>query len=204
MRQQTDQSLFPESQEKVKDIRRFRNCCMLAFSPIIGAMLAVLVFLFLTSGWLLGWKAIENPPERANKIVEIDGPMIWISSSTGAVYLNQASDTCSQDCWMQVAEITPDHPTQGDLGWSPQTCESPPPILGAVQTKAECKVNYWTDENSIYALRFDGKIYAWHYSAGKEWVLVELLIVALVGAIIVFLVGLVIFLINRSRDRQLS
>ncbi len=204
MNQETDRIIFSESQVRSKGIWRNRNCCLFAFSPILGAILGILAFLFLTSGWLSGWKKIESPPEKIDQIVQIDGSMIWIATSTGTEYLNAASDTCGKDCWLQVAEIEPGHPTRGDLGWSPQTCETPPPILGAIQTKAECKINYWTDDNSIYALRSDGKILAWHYSIAKEWIVVELIVFALAGAIVVFLVGSVVFLISRWRGSHLT
>jgi hypothetical protein len=202
MSQPIDQRILSESQGRPRGPRWNRSCCLFAFSPILGAALGVLAFFVLTSGWLLGWKEIESPPEKADQIVQIDGPMIWIATSAGTEYLNTTSDTCSKDCWIQVAEIEPGHPVRGELGWSPQTCDSPPPILGAIQTKEECKINYWTDDNSIYALRSDGKIWAWHYSIGKEWILVELVVFGLAGAIIVFLIGAVVFLISRFRGSR--
>ena len=197
---QDDQRLSLVSQERPRGFWRKINCCLLAFSPVIGAVLGVLVFLFLTSGWLTGWRQIENPPEMAVQIVQIDGPMIWIATSTGTKYLNADSSTCGKDCWVRVADVEAGHPVRGDLGWLPQTCESPPPIFGAVQTRAECKINNWTDDNSAYALRSDGSILAWHFSNGKEWILVELIVFALLGATVVFLVGLVDFFIRRSRN----
>jgi hypothetical protein len=202
MNQQSGQPILSESVGRPKGPRWNRSCCLFAFSPILGAALGVLAFFVLTSGWLLGWKEIESPPEEADQIIQIDGPMIWIATSAGTRYLNAASETCRSGCWVQVADIEAGHPTRGDLGWSPQTCDSPPPILGAVQTKAECKINYWTDDNSAYALRSDGKILAWHYSIGKEWTLVELVVFGLAGAIVVFLVGAVVFLISRFRGSR--
>jgi hypothetical protein len=201
---QDDQRLSSVSQERPQGFWRKIYCCLLAFFPVIGAVLGVLVFLFLTSGWLTGWKQIENPPEKAAQIVQIDGPMVWIATSTGAKYLNAASDACGNGCWVQVADIEPGHPMRGDLGWSPQTCESPPPIFGAVQTRGECKINNWTDDNSVYALRSDGSILAWHYSIAKEWIVVELIVFALLGAFVVFLVGLVVYFIRRSRKSLLT
>ena len=201
---QDDQRLSSVSQERPQGFWRNINCCLLAFSPVLGAVLGILVLLFLTSGWLAGWRQIENPPEKAKQIVQIDGPMVWIATSTDSIYLNAASDTCSKDCWVRVAEITSDHPSQGDLGWLPQTCGSPPPAIGVIQTMAECKRNTWTDNSSIYGLRFDGKIFAWHHTSYGEWIVVELFSAALVGAIVVFLIGLVVYFIRRSRKSHLT
>jgi hypothetical protein len=202
MSQPIDQPILSESQGRPRGPRWSRSCLLFALSPIVGAVFGILAFLVLTSGWLSGWKEIESPPEKADQIVQIDGPMIWIATSAGTRYLNAASETCRSGCWVQVADIEAGHPMRGELGWSPQTCESPPPIFGAVQTRAECKINYWTDDSSVYALRSDGKILAWHYSIGKEWTVVELIVFALAGAIVVFLVGSVVFLISRWRGSQ--
>jgi hypothetical protein len=154
---------------------------------------SVVLCLFLLFGWKYGWfkwQQLEKPPEKVAKFIAIKDTSIWIKGSSGKIYFNSNSYACQNDCWVVVT----DPPTEAFLQEGRfyiirkgTTCSYPPPLIGVIDSMAECRWMEYSDQDSLYVLRFDGNLFAWHYDSGQEFSpLVNIPFYFLILAIVIF------------------
>ena len=139
------------------------------FFLICAAILCILPIINMKYGWF-DWQTLEKPPERVVKIIAIDQASVWVKTASGKIYYNEKSDKCQKDCWV----VTTETPTgqllhEGIPGRRNTTCSQAPPLFGVVDSMAECFRDVWVDYDSIYVLKFDGSLAAWHSSSGGEY-----------------------------------
>lgn len=182
-----------------------KRILLLLLAPIVGCVAGFgLAFLF-ESGWFYGWRPVATPPEPAAAIHAISGTEVWIETASGQLYHNAAAQACAADCWEAVAAVVTPPPDPDIRNVLPRTCVTPPPLLGAVQTVAECQVSQWVDFNTAYARRGNGSLMIWRFTSGGEWVGFSYVLLSLFGAVALFILALaaiiVVWLIGDIRRR---
>jgi hypothetical protein len=136
---------------------------------ISGTVVCIFLLVGLTNGWFI-WHTLEKPPEKVVNIIAIKGYSIWIKGSSGAIYYNETSDECQINCWVMVNEPPAELFLKEYLMDRLSTnCSPVPPLIGAIESMAECRRDTWVDYDSLYVLRWDGKLVSWHFSYGGEY-----------------------------------
>ena len=150
------------------------------FFLICAAILCILPIINMKYGWF-DWQSLEKPPERVVKIIAIDRESVWVKTASGEIYYNEKSDECQKDCWVVTTETPTETPTETFIqDGIPRkllntTCSPAPPLIGVVDSMAECFRGEWADSDSIYVLRFDGSLAAWHFGSNGEFYPVKVL-----------------------------
>lgn len=179
----------------------------LLLAPIVGGLVGFGLAYLLFSGWLRGWQPVADPPEKIAHILALNGDDVWVKAVSGTIYNNPHASTCTDNCWTAVQAVPSEFPPEMDLSRrDPQTCMTPPPIWGVVERKGDCKVHMWYDENTIFALRTNGRLTMWNYGSGGEWTGVGFLFLIASGALLFFIITALVILINwlarRLRERN--
>jgi hypothetical protein len=177
--------------------RRVTSCIALALSPILGGAIGLLLAFLFLSGWFVPWQTVSPPPEKPARILAFRGESLWVQTASGAIYQNLSSRSCQGGCWQPVAalpETLPNDPQT--LIVKPQSCKPVPPLLGAREVVSECQTAQWWDLNAAYALRAGGSLSTWHYTSGGEYEPLGYPLFAGAGAILFFLIALVVAIVN--------
>lgn len=191
MNQHAYQHLPTKKPEQANFRSREKSCLYLFLSPILGGGLGLLLAFFWHSGWFIEWKQIEKPPERATRIVAISGSKVWVKVSSGLIYFNSSSENCQNNCWIKMETAPIEVPLDpGVRTRITQTCVTPPPVLWVMDRADECQIETWSDINSIYVIRPNSNIVAWHHSSGGEYTLVVFFYYFLIGSIVIFVIAL--------------
>ncbi len=156
----------------------------LAAAGLAGFLIAYLAM----SGWLHPWEPVTSPPEKAASILAVNYPKVWVSAQSGTIYSGEIREDCPSACWTLVNAVPPQLARQpGVLERLPYPCIGPSLFLGAVQTLGECQRATWFDYSTVFALRYDGRLFIWRKSSGGEWALLEFLFLTCGSAAVAFL-----------------
>ena len=145
------------------------RCAGLLLLPLLGGVIGFALASAAASGLFSPWQPIAPPPEPVARIAALDGASIWVEGISGVFYNNPSSDSCQRDCWVVVA-APPTQPATHigvDVTLS-RTCVGPAPLPIVKQILSECQREQWSDISTAYALRADGRLFAWHFESGGE------------------------------------
>ncbi len=139
-----------------------------------GAIICILIIINMKYGWFI-WQTLDKPPDRIVNIIAIKGTSVWVKAASGEIYFNETSDKCQINCWVVTTEIPTQKSLQNGLLQRMNTnCSPAPPLFGVAESMAECRRETWTDYDSIYALRFDSSLVAWHFNShGEGYIITE-------------------------------
>lgn len=139
-----------------------------------SAIICILFIINMKYGWFT-WQTLDKAPDRIVKIIAIKGTSVWVKAASGEIYFNETSEKCQNDCWVVTTETPAQKSLQDGLLQRMDTnCSPAPPLIGVAESMAECRREAWTDYDSIYALRFDGSLVAWHFNShGEGYILTE-------------------------------
>jgi hypothetical protein len=165
-----------------------------------GVILCLFILLGIKYGWFT-WRMLENPPESVGKIIAIRDTSIWIKGSSGKIFFNNNSSACRIDCWVIVSEPpTETILREGTLRRMDTNCSSPLPFIGAIDSMAECRQMQWSMDDSLYVLRFDGKLFGWHFSSGGELSLLsDFFFYCFILAIVIFSIVVIIIWLRKAK-----
>lgn len=113
------------------------------------------------------------------------------------MYHNPSAHACEIDCWASVPQVPVEFvAAPAVLRIFPEDCVSPPPLLGAVERKAECQREAWVDFNTVYARRNNGALFVWRFTSGGEYTFLTYFFLIIFGAVMLFAVVLAIMLLE--------
>jgi hypothetical protein len=191
MHQQIYRSQIDQKPEQTENGLQKKGCLYLFLAPFVSSTLGLLLALFVFSSLFAAWKAIENPPERPSRILAIRGEKIWVEAPGGRIYYNASSGDCQQDCWEKVDRASVDIPLDPYISErTTETCGLLPLITTGIDQARECQRNKWEAFSSMYSIRPDGSILAWHYTYGGEYYIWDIFY-AVAGAGALFLIALI-------------
>lgn len=170
----------------------------LVVASLVGALLGYLLSSALNYGWFKSkWLLIEKPPIESFHLVAISRDSLWIMSDTGAIYFNENSSSCTNECWSLVSEV-PSLPIVEpfETNVTNEACAPTPPLSKIIDTISECRHEMWVDRSYKFSLRWDGNIYLWEADHYGEWTSVSLLSGVCTGAIILFVPTLLFVLFS--------
>ena len=195
---------MPSSYRKFEDTGQYddgSSCVSLTILILLPIVFAVAAYFWAdaqVNGWLSPWQTLPNPPEKVARIAAISGISLWIQGVSGAIYANMASDSCQSDCWVVVAAVPAIPP--GPYETLAHTCVGPPALMFITQSLAECRREQWADSNTLYALRSDGRLVAWRFESGMEYITLNYYCWP-GGALIVGLILAVIIVVGRRAQQ---
>ena len=174
-----------------------RRLGVLALATLLGGVLGFAVIYLFLNGWFQSWTRVAEPPEAIASIRLISGPQVWVETRSGALYHNPAADTCQANCWTSVLSLPAELPPLPEINTVfPETCVSAPPLLGAVERKAECQRADWIDYNTVYARRASGALLVWRYESGGEFTVLLFPIGVILGAAAFFVLAAALLLVQ--------
>jgi hypothetical protein len=168
----------------------FANRIVLAIQvTVIGTIIIFgVAFVYYQRDWLVPWKSLGTPPEKAVKIVSA-GDGIWVNTDSGKIYQLEYDSffQCNDEtCW-RLSE----HPESNlDSPWV--ECDKSSPIfINPVDTQTVC--NYWGPGYTVYAYTINSKgtVFTWRETIGEGGWLWAFLY-AIIGAPVAFATGLII------------
>ncbi len=170
---------------------------ILLLALVVGGGLGYALAFVWENGWFEGWTRVAAAPEAIASLRAINGSAVWVEAQSGTLYHNAVADVCETGCWVRVPEAPVEFVPDPEINQVfTEACVSPPPLLGAVERKAECQRADWVDFNTVYARRGSGALVVWRFTSGGEWVFVTYMLGIFGGAVSLFVLILVSMLLQ--------
>jgi len=170
---------------------------------LIGAIAGLLLTYVLTFGWPWPqWRPVEKAPQRVSQLLALQRDSLWVQGMSGEIFFIEEASRCKHDCWQEVSEVVEKRIVDDDyLEVSDRACEPLPPLRDISAVISECRRGPFTGESYAFALKENGNIYFHEDTVYYESLIVSFAYGGLTGAIIFFVVGMLLVFVQGIIDK---
>jgi len=164
---------------------------LLFITTLIGVVVFYVLAIASKNGMLTQWKYLGKPPEPPVSVIRPG----YIKTDAGNIYQYNDFQTCNLGCWEKIDTLPPNVDPEFSLELSACNSLGNPSLDDYIDSKAVCERSFVGATLSIYVIGKDGFVYSWENS-NSEGTAIMMFIAPFLGAMVGFLIGVLVILID--------